>query len=99
MKAEIAGNGREAVAMISDQHYDVVFMDVQMPDIDGLEATRMIRESDGPQPHIIAMTANVMEEDRRVCLDAGMDDFIAKPIRADGLAEVLERVPGSSSVG
>ncbi|MDH3643336.1 MAG: response regulator [Gammaproteobacteria bacterium] len=95
MKAEIAGNGREAVTMINDRHYDVVFMDVQMPDIDGLEATRIIRDADGPQPHIIAMTANVMEDDRRICLDAGMDDFIAKPIRAEGLAEVLERVPAS----
>jgi CheY-like chemotaxis protein len=92
MQAELAGNGREAIEMMNQTHYDVVFMDVQMPDIDGLEATRLIRAADLRQPHIIAMTANVMEDDRRVCLDAGMDDFIAKPIRADGLAEVLNRV-------
>ena len=94
MQAELAGNGREAIEMLNREHYDVVFMDVQMPDIDGLEATRLIRQADQPQPYIVAMTANVMEDDRRICLAAGMNDFIAKPIRTDGLTEVLNRIPG-----
>ena len=76
---------------ITSQRFDVVLMDVQMPEIDGLEATRLIRDADLPQPHIIAMTANVMSEDRERCLEVGMDDFIAKPVRLEGLVDVLER--------
>ncbi|MFP6837808.1 MAG: response regulator [Pseudomonadales bacterium] len=94
MRAEIAADGQEAVEMVIAQRYDVVFMDVQMPGIDGLEATRLIRELDVPQPHIIAMTANVMEDDRRICLEVGMNDFIAKPINTERLTDALNRVPG-----
>ena len=79
--ADLAENGREAVRKITSQSFDVVLMDVQMPDVDGLEATRLIRDTDLPQPHIIAMTANAMKEDRERCLEVGMDDFLAKPIR------------------
>ena len=74
------------------QPYDVVFMDVQMPEMDGLEATRKIRAmSSVSQPRIIAMTANAMQGDRELCLAAGMDDYISKPIRVNELVESLMR--------
>jgi CheY-like chemotaxis protein len=68
-------------------------MDVQMPELDGLDATRRICERwpEGERPRIIAMTANAMQEDREACLAAGMDDYVAKPIRPDELAEALGR--------
>ncbi len=91
IEAELAENGREAVQKITSQRFDVVLMDVQMPEVDGLEATRLIRDADLPQPHIIAMTANVMSEYRERCLEVGMDDFIAKSVRLEGLVDVLER--------
>jgi CheY-like chemotaxis protein len=72
----------------------VVLMDVQMPELDGLDATRRIYERwpDDARPHIIAMTANAMLEDREACLEAGMDDYLAKPVRAEELATALGRV-------
>ncbi|MEZ5558688.1 MAG: response regulator [Pseudomonadales bacterium] len=97
--AEVAENGREAVRMLSESTYDVVFMDVQMPEIDGLEATRLIRDAELPQPYIIAMTANAMVQDRERCLDVGMNDFIPKPIRLDGLVEVLSKIASGPSPG
>jgi CheY-like chemotaxis protein/HPt (histidine-containing phosphotransfer) domain-containing protein len=89
---DIAANGLEAVAAIQRQGYDVVFMDVQMPEMDGLEATRNIRSllpDDGPR--IVAMTANAMEGDREACLAAGMDDYLPKPFDREQLREVLVR--------
>jgi CheY-like chemotaxis protein len=91
-RADLAGNGNEAIEAIDRQHYDVVLMDVHMPELDGLAATRLIRAR-GPtadQPYIVAMTADAMEGDREVCLAAGMNDYLAKPIRADALARALE---------
>ena len=78
---------------LEQQRYDVVLMDVQMPELDGLDATRRIRERwpDGDRPRIIAMTANAMQEDREACFAAGMDDYVAKPIRAEELAAALRR--------
>ncbi|HEY9761534.1 MAG TPA: PAS domain S-box protein [Trichocoleus sp.] len=88
----LASNGVEALESVRRQPYDVVFMDVQMPEMDGLEATRQIRQlSDLQQPYIIAMTAHAMAGDRERCLEAGMDDYLSKPIRRDGVLEVLQR--------
>ncbi|MFK7914996.1 MAG: ATP-binding protein [Pseudomonadales bacterium] len=90
IEADLAENGRQAIERLQHKHYAVVFMDMQMPEIDGIEATRLIRVMDDlPQPHIIAMTANALEADRQQCLDAGMDGFIAKPIRLDDIRSSL----------
>ena len=93
-RADVASNGLEALEALERQQYDVVLMDVQMPELDGLEATRQIcqRWPDGGRPRIVAMTANAMEEDREACREAGMDDYVAKPIRQELLAEALEKV-------
>jgi CheY-like chemotaxis protein len=91
-RADVASNGIEAIESIERQVYDVILMDVQMPEMDGLNATREIRKLlHATQPHIIAMTANAMEGDREACLAAGMDDYISKPIRVDELVRALER--------
>ncbi len=88
-RADIASNGMEAIEALERQPYDAVFMDVQMPDMDGMEATREIRKRDLPQPFIVGLTANAMEGDREMCMKAGMDDYIAKPIRVAELVTVL----------
>jgi len=92
-RADVASNGLEALAALERQPYDVVLMDVQMPELDGLDATRRICEQWPPEtrPHIIAMTANALPEDREACFKAGMNDYVAKPIRADELAAALKR--------
>ncbi len=85
-------NGREAVQACRDEHFDVVLMDVQMPVMDGLAATRAIRGlADGGTLPIIALTANAFNEDRQACSDAGMDDFLSKPVEPDMLAQMLAR--------
>ncbi len=94
--ADVAGTGREALAAIERQRYDVVFMDVQMPEMDGIEAARRIRllESANPtrQPvTIVAMTANAMLGDREKCLKAGMDDYLPKPVRPEAMQEMILR--------
>ena len=79
--ADVATNGQEAIAAVERRSYDLVLMDVLMPVLDGLEATRRIRARDkGKQPVILAMTANVLETDQQVCLQAGMDDYLSKPV-------------------
>ncbi len=90
-QADVAANGREALDAVARQVYDVVLMDVQMPEMDGLEASRQIcaRWPRQARPHIIAMTANAMQGDREKCLEAGMDDYITKPIHVDELVETL----------
>jgi CheY-like chemotaxis protein len=93
-RADLAVNGLEALEALERQPYDVVLMDVQMPEMDGLEASRQInkRWSREERPHIIAMTANAMQGDREMCLAAGMDDYITKPVRLDELVGALTRV-------
>jgi CheY-like chemotaxis protein/HPt (histidine-containing phosphotransfer) domain-containing protein len=90
--ANVANDGVEAVAAVGSAHYDLVLMDVQMPEMDGLEATRRIIELHGDaRPRIVALTADAMQDDRERCLAAGMDDYLTKPIRPAELAEALER--------
>jgi GAF domain-containing protein/CheY-like chemotaxis protein len=90
-RADVAGNGLEAIAALEGAVYDVVLMDIQMPEVDGLEATRRIRRRwPGGTPRIVAMTANAMDGDREACLEAGMDDYIAKPIAPEALQATLE---------
>jgi PAS domain S-box-containing protein len=87
---EVASNGLEALAALERRRYDVVLMDVQMPELDGLEATRRIHERWGSErPHIIAVTAGAMSEEREQCLAAGMDDYLSKPIRIEELSAAL----------
>ena len=99
--ADVAWNGREALEALERQPYDVVLMDVQMPELDGLDATRRICERWPPdvRPRIIAMTANAMLEDREACFAAGMDDYVAKPIRPDALAEALRQAAPLGEAG
>jgi len=90
-RADLASNGIEAIECIARQPYDVVLMDVQMPEMDGLEATRRITAKwpAGARPRIVAMTANAMQGDREDCIAAGMDDYMTKPIRVDQLVVSL----------
>ena len=90
-QAALAQNGEEALEMVSEKQYDIIFMDVQMPVKDGLEATRMIRLCLNTQPVIIAMTANAISGDRQKCLNAGMDDYISKPFRIEELTKMIEK--------
>jgi CheY-like chemotaxis protein/HPt (histidine-containing phosphotransfer) domain-containing protein len=92
-RAEVTANGLEALQALEREPYDVVLMDVQMPTMDGLEATRRIHQRwpEGRRPHVIAATASAMQEEREACLAAGMDDYLSKPIRVDELAAALRR--------
>jgi CheY-like chemotaxis protein len=94
----VAINGQEVLDALQQQAYDLIFMDVQMPEMDGLEATRQIRRQLPPerQPHIVAMTANALQGDREHYLAAGMDDYVSKPIK---LAEVIEALKNCPQLG
>ncbi len=99
-RADLAGNGAEALTALDRQPYDLVFMDVMMPEMNGFEATAAIRERQkhqaefpnyGPSLIIVAMTANAMQGDREKCLAAGMDDYLAKPVRPEDVRKIIER--------
>ena len=92
-RADLASNGIEAVESVQRQTYDVILMDVQMPEMDGLDASRRIVATwPDSRPRIVAMTANAMQGDREMCLAAGMDDYVTKPIRIDELVNALYSV-------
>ncbi|WP_262510690.1 hybrid sensor histidine kinase/response regulator [Mucilaginibacter hurinus] len=86
---DLACDGKQVLTMMEAKPYDIIFMDVQMPELDGLEATRLVRKTYGAKPLIIAMTANVMSEDKENCLKAGMDGYISKPINLETLVNYL----------
>ncbi|MEE8526209.1 MAG: ATP-binding protein, partial [Thermoanaerobaculia bacterium] len=91
-RADFAGDGLEVLQALDRQNYDVILMDIQMPEIDGLETARRIRRrSDEPGPWIVAMTAGAMSGDREKCFEAGMNDYLSKPVRIDELQTALER--------
>ena len=98
-RPDVVQNGQEVLTALERQKYDVILMDVQMPEMDGLEATRQVRElwTGSRRPWIIAMTANAMESDRQMCLDAGMDGYISKPVRIEALEAELVR--SSENIG
>ena len=93
IRADVAHNGREGVEMLKQLPYDIVFIDCQMPVMDGYEAAREIRKLAGPKRRvaIVALTADAMQESRDRCLAAGMDDFIAKPVKPADFLRALER--------
>lgn len=91
---DIVANGQQALEKVNEHRYDIVFMDCQMPVMDGYAATREIRkleEASGTRTPVVAMTANVLSEDQGMCFSAGMDDFMAKPILLDGLKDIIQK--------
>ena len=96
---EIASSGEEALELLDHRTYDLIFMDLRMPGLDGLETTRELRRREGEMRHsiVVAVTANAFSEDRERCLAAGMDDFLAKPVRLEDLrAMALRWLPKAS---
>jgi signal transduction histidine kinase/ActR/RegA family two-component response regulator len=87
----VAANGKEVLDHLKKAAFDLIFMDVQMPEMDGLEATRRIRTGNGPQPVIVAITANVTRQDREECLAEGMNDYLSKPVDLEQLTFMLEK--------
>jgi CheY-like chemotaxis protein len=98
-RVEVAANGREAVDAASKFRFDLILMDCQMPEMDGYEATRVLRrrEESGQHTPIIALTAHAMTGDRETCLEAGMDDYLTKPIHAAELRKMIEHWLGASA--
>ena len=96
VEPDVASDGEQAVAMVRaaaemGAPYEIVFMDIQMPHLDGYQATAQIHKEVSPSPHIIAMTANAMEGDREACLAAGLDDYVPKPVRPEAIQAALDR--------
>ncbi len=100
-RADVAANGLEVLEAVARQQYDVILMDVQMPELDGLETTRRLRRTAAlqTQPYVVAMTANAMRGDRERCLAAGMDDYVSKPIRIPALVGALTRGAQQHGIG
>jgi CheY-like chemotaxis protein len=99
-EVHVADNGYAAIQAWKDRDFDLILMDMQMPHLDGLEATRQIRKAEGlgrKRVPIMAVTANARPEDRAACLAAGMDDYLSKPIRSDELVEKVKRAISGSS--
>ena len=93
-KVEIVNNGNEAIQAVENDKYDLILMDCQMPELDGFEATRVIRSNENStETHItiVAMTANAMQGDREKCIEAGMDDYLTKPVKQEDLTEMINR--------
>lgn len=92
-RVDVAANGLEVISALQRQNYDLIFMDIQMPEMDGLEATCRIRQElpVGEQPRIVAMTANALQGDRETYIAAGMDDYVSKPVKIDEVTEALKR--------
>jgi signal transduction histidine kinase/CheY-like chemotaxis protein/sensor domain CHASE-containing protein/HPt (histidine-containing phosphotransfer) domain-containing protein len=97
-RADVANNGIEALKFVEKNHYDVLLMDVLMPEMDGIDTARQIlmRTSDRPKPRLVAITANAMVGDRQACLDAGFNEYISKPVRPDDLVRALKQTPSST---
>jgi len=96
----VVGNGREAVNAVEDERFDLVLMDVQMPELDGIQATAAIREKErvsGLHIPIVAVTAHAMKGDEERCLAAGMDGYLSKPIRAESLTKAIEAMVSGAS--
>ncbi len=91
-EADFVMNGQECLEIVSEKHYDLILMDVLMPEMDGLEATKMIRLCLEVQPYIIAMTASALEGDREKCIAAGMNEYVSKPINIKDLMKLLEQL-------
>jgi len=91
-KPDLVENGLQVLEQTGKKSYDVILMDIQMPVMDGLEATAQLRKSTQKQPYIIAMTANAMKEDKEICLQSGMDDYLAKPMKLTELIDILKKV-------
>ena len=103
-RVEVAANGLLAVERLGKDTFDLVLMDVQMPEMDGISATKLVRQQEAMakskrRTPIIAMTANAMKGDREKCLDAGMDHYISKPIRFEELINAIARVSAKKSIG
>jgi PAS domain S-box-containing protein len=98
-QVEVASNGKEAVEMVSQKHFDLILMDIQMPVMNGIDATKIIRGSEDPNINnkvpIIALTANAMTQDRKLCMDTGMNDYLSKPFKPEDLQSILEKYLGN----
>jgi two-component system sensor histidine kinase/response regulator len=101
-RADAVADGREAIRALTSLPYDLVLMDCQMPEMDGYEATQTIRDLSSPvRDHaipVVAMTAHAMDGDREKCLDSGMNDYVAKPVTPQQLADAIERWIGKTSI-
>jgi CheY-like chemotaxis protein len=95
LRADTAKNGREVLVALEEQHYDLVLMDIQMPEMDGIEATKIIRKRWSQGPKIIVVTSFEAEMCRDLCYNAGADDYLNKPVKIDELGAAIERNLGA----